>query len=565
MDMNDSFKSLTEKLSAALVNVGAKEDLVKQHAKVAEEAVAGWEKTENEAATLRQQLEAAVQQNLALEVKTNHLDAALKECAKQLRISKEEQEQRTNENLENLEKENLTLKFELNLSTLAAETASKQQLESVKKVAKLEAECRRLQSLTRKSNDNHKAVSVSSFYVDSLTDSQSVDSFKVNNLDHNEVEAEQGCSDSWARALMAELDRFNSGKCAAKNVISCSEINNMMDDFLEMERIASLSDGQIEMFHCNSETEDNSMKTELEVMSQRIYELENALNTTKESLAFSNAQLTDTKSQMVDLQKELTEVNMSKELLESQLADTKSQMIDLQMELTEVNRSKKLLESQLADSKSQMVDLQKELSEVNRSKELLDSRLARMETEAQIMSMEVDSIKADIEKERRFSYEMKLKCEGLEKELVGKTEEIRVQQAVNSNVELKVKKGLEVAAADKLSECQKTISSLARQLESLVTIEDIFIDTANLPGLSGSFVPKTGGELWKLHSNGTFMPKSILMSAKQGEKNCGLALNGDDDDSPSSSLSSTVLLNQFGGRFEKLFNSRNGIEGDSVQ
>lgn len=34
-------KGLTEKLSAALVNVSAKEDLVTQHAKVAEEAVAG--------------------------------------------------------------------------------------------------------------------------------------------------------------------------------------------------------------------------------------------------------------------------------------------------------------------------------------------------------------------------------------------------------------------------------------------------------------------------------------------------------------------------------------------
>ncbi len=40
-DVNDSVKSLMDKLSAALVNVSAKEDLVKQHAKVAEEAVAG--------------------------------------------------------------------------------------------------------------------------------------------------------------------------------------------------------------------------------------------------------------------------------------------------------------------------------------------------------------------------------------------------------------------------------------------------------------------------------------------------------------------------------------------
>ena len=40
-EVNDGIKILTEKLSAALVNVGAKEDLVKQHAKVAEEAIAG--------------------------------------------------------------------------------------------------------------------------------------------------------------------------------------------------------------------------------------------------------------------------------------------------------------------------------------------------------------------------------------------------------------------------------------------------------------------------------------------------------------------------------------------
>lgn len=40
-DINNSVKKLTERLSAALVNVSAKEDLVKQHAKVAEEAVAG--------------------------------------------------------------------------------------------------------------------------------------------------------------------------------------------------------------------------------------------------------------------------------------------------------------------------------------------------------------------------------------------------------------------------------------------------------------------------------------------------------------------------------------------
>ena len=40
-EVTDTVKNLTAKLSAALVNVSVKEDLVKQHAKVAEEAVAG--------------------------------------------------------------------------------------------------------------------------------------------------------------------------------------------------------------------------------------------------------------------------------------------------------------------------------------------------------------------------------------------------------------------------------------------------------------------------------------------------------------------------------------------
>ena len=57
-EVNDNVKSLTEKLSAVLLNVGAKDDLVKQRAKVVEEAVAGLEKVENGMVVLKQQVEA---------------------------------------------------------------------------------------------------------------------------------------------------------------------------------------------------------------------------------------------------------------------------------------------------------------------------------------------------------------------------------------------------------------------------------------------------------------------------------------------------------------------------
>jgi chromosome segregation ATPase len=86
-------KSVGEQLANALADITMKDNLVKQHAKVAEEAVCGWEKAEAEAVALKQQLDAALQQKLATEDRAAHLDGALKECMKQLRHVREEQEQ----------------------------------------------------------------------------------------------------------------------------------------------------------------------------------------------------------------------------------------------------------------------------------------------------------------------------------------------------------------------------------------------------------------------------------------------------------------------------------------
>ncbi|KAK8479158.1 hypothetical protein V6N11_025560 [Hibiscus sabdariffa] len=94
---NNNVRSLTEKLSAALMNISAKEDLVKQHAKVAEEAVSGWEKAEKDVLALKQQLDAAMRKNVALEDRVGHLDGALKECVRQLRQAREEQEWKIHE------------------------------------------------------------------------------------------------------------------------------------------------------------------------------------------------------------------------------------------------------------------------------------------------------------------------------------------------------------------------------------------------------------------------------------------------------------------------------------
>ncbi|CAL9077419.1 unnamed protein product [Musa acuminata var. zebrina] len=93
-ELENQVNILNEKLSAALIEMTAKDDLVKQHAKVAEEAVSGWEKAEAESSALKHQLESVTLLKLTAEERASHLDSALKECMKQTRNVKEESEQK---------------------------------------------------------------------------------------------------------------------------------------------------------------------------------------------------------------------------------------------------------------------------------------------------------------------------------------------------------------------------------------------------------------------------------------------------------------------------------------
>ncbi|XP_059630745.1 LOW QUALITY PROTEIN: filament-like plant protein [Cornus florida] len=579
-EINDNIRSLREKLSAALVNVSAKEDLVKQHARVAEEAVSGWERAENETVILNQQLEEAVQKNLELQDRVSNLDGALKECVRQLRLAKEVQEQRIREaivektsewdstklELENkllllqtqaesakvdspafvdpnlhlklkfLEKQNSALKLELlsqseeleirtierDLSTQAAETASKQHLESIKKVAKLEAEHRRLQVLARKSStlQDQKSVSVSSTYVESVTDSQSdsgeqlnaveIDSRKMSRLEPNECET--SCSESWASALIAELDQFKKKKAINKNLTACSLEIDMMDDFLEMERLAALPEAKSNGHCLESETIGNQsangespLRADLDAMICRMTELE------------------------------------------EKLQRTEAERTELEIALTASQSSLEASQVQLTQAKMRLEELQRELDVVNESKDLLEFQVIGMEVESRTMSAKVDSLNAEVEKEQAFSAELEVKYKKLEDELMKKTQEIELHQTATSNGELKINQEDLAVAAGKLAECQKTIASLGRQLKSLATLEDFLIDTRNLPEFSGggSVSPRAGDELWKLHYNETFMPKSDSDPSKMPEENPCPSTNSNDGKSNacSSSTSPTLPLN----------------------
>ncbi|XP_057500204.1 filament-like plant protein 7 [Actinidia eriantha] len=93
-ELGRDLKVLNEKLSSTLSVCNAKDDLVDKHAKMAQEALAGWEKAEAEAMSLKQELDEVLRQSVAGEERVTQLDMALKECMQQLCFVRDEQEQR---------------------------------------------------------------------------------------------------------------------------------------------------------------------------------------------------------------------------------------------------------------------------------------------------------------------------------------------------------------------------------------------------------------------------------------------------------------------------------------
>lgn len=115
-------------------------------------------------------------------------------------------------------------------------------------------------------------------------------------------------------------------------------------------------------------------------------------------------------------------------------------------------------------------------------------------------------------------------------------------------------------AAGRLAECQKTIVSLRKQLESLATLEDFLIDTTGIPDFSaGQIGARANGELWRLHSNETFSPKRDAGPVKTGSENLGQSLMKNEDGKSPISLSSSASSSAASSTQASSEKSRNGF------
>ncbi|WOL11857.1 filament-like plant protein 3 [Canna indica] len=499
-EVHETVKELTEKLSAALLDISAKEDLIKQNAKVAEEAVSGWEQAEVEVAALKQQLETSVQKNFALEDKLNQLDEALKERVRQLCQSREEQEQihcsiskKTHEwesekrvfekqllelknqlevatdhgikgRLEALEQENISLKVKLlpqsedvhvlllerELSNKAAEITSKHHLDSMKKVSKLEAQCHQLQIANKRLSSvcDHRPIATL-FLVESLTDTQSDNGERLLGMDNGPA----GCSDSWVSVLIDELDQFKSEK--ANSRITCPSEIALMDDFLYMERLVAFHETNCGSSYMKPETNSNQVASDDSspnvsdgTMHHRLIDLEEKVGRLEHEKA--------------ELKISLAELSNRLEESFSHLKEAENIIVELKTELDLAKVSEQIANRQVADLEGTKKTFQTQLESAHSENQMLRERISLLEESSEAERLMCVELKARIEISEASRQVLNSQLESSDLELCGLTKTVEVledkiksERAFSSDLAAKIE-ALEVTR--KSSECQLEIA-----------------------------------------------------------------------------------------------------------
>ncbi|KAL5099241.1 hypothetical protein RYX36_003568 [Vicia faba] len=291
--LEKELKRLNDKLVLALSECNTKDEHMKKQTKIVQEAVLvsfeGWEKAEAELLSMKEHLEESIHQELLYEERVANLDCALKECMQQLNFVRDEQEQRIYDALmkasiefdqsrivleeplsetskrlaktviENsylnkfiIVKDNLIEDMERQLTEAEVDRdALMIRLESVEKDnASLKYEARVLQ----KELDTRSEVQFSKVMLSRTASKgqvaleqprsdlalQELSSTSVSEIGNDD---NVSCAESSASALISELDHFKSPK--QKESLSCKSFGpsgiNLMDDFIEMEKLAVVS------------------------------------------------------------------------------------------------------------------------------------------------------------------------------------------------------------------------------------------------------------------------------------------------------------------------------------
>lgn len=352
--------------------------------------------------------------------------------------------------LEAAEEENSTLKLKLlskdeelerrirerDLCTYTAETASKQHLDSIKKVAKLEAECRRLKALVRKATptNDHQSVTTSSIYVESFTDSQSDYGERILFMENDN---EPFYPDSRGFASRKDVEQ-------RKSLIVPSVDIDLMDDFLEMERIVTLPETH-DGIRTDSriDGEASLLRNELDVTIKHVAELEDSLkNITAEKvnlevalyecqnkLTASENQLKQREVTLVDLKEKLVHADEAKRVADREVEHLKLKLKNLTKLLDEAEGRLCKVEDKLSGISTLKSALELQLEDANLKNAESESKLKATELELKTLRSSVRILEKEVDKERIRSREAEAKRDELEAEISGSKSNSRLQRS----------------------------------------------------------------------------------------------------------------------------------------
>ncbi|XP_051139414.1 filament-like plant protein 4 [Andrographis paniculata] len=319
--LEEEVKELNEKLSEANEEMTNKENLVKQHAKVAEEAVSGWEKAEAEAAALKSHLESVTLLKLTAEDRASHLDGALKECMRQIRNLKEEHEQNLHEVVLNKTKlfDRMKLELETKIANLdqelmrsGAENAalsrslqerSNMLIQLSEEKSQAEAEIERLKSNIEsyeKEVNSHKYelhIARKEVEIRNEEKNMSVRSAEVANKQHLEGVKKIAKLEAECQRLRGLVRKKLPGPAALAQMKL--EVESLGRDYGESR--LRRSPAKPSSPHLSSVTEfsyDNGQKflKENELLTDRLLAMEEETKMLKEALAKRNSELQDSRS-----------------------------------------------------------------------------------------------------------------------------------------------------------------------------------------------------------------------------------------------------------------------------
>lgn len=405
--------------------------------------------------------------------------------------------------LEIAEKDKSRLKYELHLlnkeieirseerehSMKAAEASHMQYLENVRKIAQLQSECQRLRGLVGKKGRNisqpasrssltklcpsspdsnkilidHDLLQLSASKLPTLKSPRhshsrhSVDNASsvasTAHMDENN-EDEMSCAESWASALLAELDDF---KKAGKNEQSS-------DNFVILGDIVQLIHSEASRLHL----ETGKLVQAKEEITHRRFQG----NVTAQLLHFLQ-ELFTLLSSILSHANYLNPNGFSDQEECDSMSNLSSCHVD---HLKSMKRANSSISSTLKET-GQMVEDTKE------TKAQLQSRIKDSEMEIDKLHQQIDRLNKELESEQKQHRDL----ETLHQELLTDIQKLRDKKTIMETSEAqdeheKVKKEVEVEvtkASEKLVKCQQTIQILGTQLKALSSSDEALSNMDN--------------------------------------------------------------------------------------